>query len=420
MADNNNDLQEAYKAYQAYKAYKAYKAQRNPAAPEKQSYVQTAIQNMGGANVANGNEPAQDMLNDPEGTKAQAKLGVGLAMGAATPAIEAGGLAGPAIRAVVNGGEAGLQKYFSNIVDNKSDPTEGVGGNALLGGLVSSGADAAGAGMSRLADKAMLRAVGLTKYLKGMGNKLADMGIWGTKEGMANSVSEKLAEKEGQLKDLVSGLQGNVSGKDMADAIMQKGQEGSQLVTRSGRTLNGLSGDLDQVKQAAGQFDPSVIGAEGPVEQLSPDDLLDLKRQGEMLGYTNSGSPATSTQAGIGRAIANKSRSSLADMSNDDTRKILGDEQALTLAQKSLGKPETLSKLPIGFGEISGAGVGRVLGGEPGAMLGLGINEASRFPLINSLFGQAMQKGANASSAVANPAVLQSLFGAGNASSSGQ
>lgn len=94
----------------------------------------------GGSNPLN--QPADSMLADPEGTKMQAKIGAGLALGAiAGPMAEGAGFLS---RAGVNAGAAGIQKLFSNQVDQKSDPTEGVIGNTAVGGGLSVGADALG------------------------------------------------------------------------------------------------------------------------------------------------------------------------------------------------------------------------------------------------------------------------------------
>lgn len=225
-------------------------------------------------------------------------------------------------------------------------------------GTIASGAGEVG---NKMSDNLMKVATGIRKAPEGVGNTLAKQGLWGTQERMLNQVEQKLPEEERSLQELVSGFNGDIDQTPIAEAILEKGKK---FVSPSGITLDSVKPDLNKVTEAAGQFDPQLIGRQGPVAKVTPGDLLSLKRQGDWAGYTASGNPAAATDAEIGRAVANKARGMLNDMSGGETANILKREQALLLAKKAMDKDPTthlsiggkllFSKIPSIIGSTAG------------------------------------------------------------------
>lgn len=293
-------------------------------------------------------------------------------------------------KASTNAGSAGLQKYLSNLVNGDSDRTQGVGGAMALGGGGSLALDGIAAGTGKLADWLQQAAAGMTKYKPGIGTNLINQGVWGTKNSMANQVADMLPAKEQEVQQAVAGIKGNADAQDIGDAISNVGNKFKMPST--GGVSPGMDSYAQKVNDAADAYQSMGEGGE-----LTPQDLLSAKRQGDWLGYTNSGTPATSLEAEIGQAQADKARSLLSDMSEGETARKLADEQALILAKKSLTKPDSIP---------NGLGAKAIFMKAPGQSL------------FGSMAAQGLQKGVAApAGAVADPALMQTLFGISNSSS---
>jgi len=315
------------------------------------------------------------------------KMGVTPVGGLAALSTDGLGVVG---KASMNAGGAGLQKYLSNLISGNSDRTQGVGGAMALGGGSSLTADGLSAGAGKLADWLQQAASGMTKYRPGIGTNLINQGVWGTKNGMANQVSEMLPAKEQEVQQAVAGIKGNADAQGIGDAISRVGNKFN--LPSTGGVAPGMEPYAQKVSDAAGAYQSMGEGGE-----LTPQDLLTAKRQGDWLGYTNSGTPATSLEAEIGQAQADKARSMLSDMSEGETARKLADEQALILAKKALTKPDAIP---------NGLGAKAIFMKAPGQSL------------FGSMAAQGLQKGVAApAGAVSDPALMQTLFGLSNASS---
>jgi hypothetical protein len=327
-----------------------------------------------------GQMTARAAQDNPSANEGFAKVGTGLALGGAGGAMAEG--AGMAGRAAINAGASGLQKYFGNMMDGSKDPTQGVLGSAALGGAASAGLDSVSGGASKISDWLMQKAVGMKKYMPGVGNNLVDQGVWGTKSGMAEQVPDLLAKEEGKLQDTVQGLTGTVNSKEIADAISNKAQQFTLPSTGQASPFSEL--ELQKVRDLADKT--SKMG------DLSASDLLALKRQGDYQAFTASGNPASSTDADLARTGANAARTALKEMSPDAANALLN-ERSLIMAKKGLDKPDSL-----GSGTLSSLFFGKA----PGTSIG------------GSVAAQALQKGVSTpAGALADPKVLQGLFGLG-------
>lgn len=255
---------------------------------------------------------------------------------------------------------------------------------AAMGGALSVGGDALSGASGKVADYLAQKAVGMRKYIPGVGNDLNDLNVWGTRKGMAGDVPDKLAQQEGKLQDLAASLKGNVNSKDLSDAVSQHAK---RFQLASGEVPLNVKPEMDKVRATA----EGLSGLNGG--QLGAEDLIRLKRQGDYLGYAASGNPATSLEADLGRAQADQARKSLSDLSQgqDETvPEILRKEKALILANKALDKPDVIHQ---------GVGSSLFFGKVPGQAL------------LGSTAAQAAQKlGAPAGNAISNPLILQSAI----------
>lgn len=396
MPQNNpdSDIQDAY---EAFKAYKAFKAQQSKVAPdaadqaaqgEKPNAQPVSLVNNKNfpSSYSMGGMPAQAAQDNPEANKAFAKVGTGLAVGGLGALATEGmsGAVGLAARTAANAGGSGLQQYFGNLMDNKP-ATKGVGDAAMLGGGMSLGLEGAGALAGKFGDWAMQKSMATrgAKNYPGQGTALADAGVWGTKNMMANQVTRKLGDEEKNLKGIVGNLGGTYDSEPIAEGIMNRSQR-FELPSTPGEAAPNMEGYLQKVKDAAESFRSQGEGGE-----LTPQDLLAIKRQGDWLGYSNSGNPATSLEAELGRAQGDEARSILSNISDEATKNSLAKEQVLIRAKTQLDKPDTLSAGPMSlFSKMPGQGLIGSTGGQLGVKTGQGL------------------------STIANPAVLQGLFGA--------
>lgn len=302
------------------------------------------------------------------------------------PVISGAGEAGGAIASGIATGSAlprgalslaaqGLGTGFAQKPEGE-DSLEARAGNAGTMGMVSTALGGAGKAMSasgnKLADWLMQKSVGMRKNIPGAGVRLVDQGVGGTKGMMQSQVSDKLPEAEARLQALLQGAPGKASADELSSAIAARGK---RFQLPSGEVPGNVAKDFESVQQAAGDIRKLGGG------QLSPQDLLSLKRQGDYVGYTASGNPATSLQAELGQTQADKAREMLSRMTEGASANALADEQALIMARKGLDRPESLGagmslrdaiygKIPGSAPVLSGgAHASRKLVGKPGEKL---------------------------------------------------
>lgn len=271
--------------------------------------------------------PGMQGLGKVLGTGTAAGLG-GMGAGALMP--KAAGLAAGLGRTAINGLAGGAQGALQA-------PGEGEtrSGNALRGaslGTLLGGAGEALSGIgSKVADKAMQYAVGMRKFIPGAGNRLVNQGLMGTKDALEGQVGRKLPEVESQVQDLVQSMPNKTPASELADSVSKVG---NKFKLSDGTIPDNVQPYADKVRSAAEGI--NKLGDRSAV------DLLKLKRQGDYLGYTASGNPATSLEAELGQAQGDKARELLSSMSSGQTADKLADEQALILAKKALQKPESI------------------------------------------------------------------------------
>jgi len=141
-------------------------------------------------------------------------FGTNLAMQAAVPSIKSvpkRALMGAAQGAAYNPGDK--EGEFNPIqFDERLN-------QAIAGGLLM-GATAVPSEIGRKGgDRLMQKAVGRTKYTPGVGEELANEGIWGTREQMKNQVNKKAGKIANKTSQLAKNYQGTISAQPIADEV---------------------------------------------------------------------------------------------------------------------------------------------------------------------------------------------------------
>lgn len=384
MDQNDPDYQE----YQQYLEYQKHLASTSESRP----YESPGVAPENGA-VSN----TIDRIKDPEQWK---RLGHSMLSGdKSSPVVEGtapvaapvGSLGAVGRLATYLAGSAprriGVNTAIGAVRGAMKEPAEGetrlgnAGSEAALSGGLAAGGEAIGSGSSKVADWLMQKASGMKKYIPGVGTRLVDQGLAGTKSMMANQVDEALPEAEKKVQGIVKGIPENIEPHSLKDAIMR---QGDRFKLSTGEVPSNVKPYMDKVRHTAESFSDLTGG------KMSAEDLLRIKRQGDWLGYSASGNPATSLEADMGRAQADEARNLLSGLSGGASKEALADEQALLLAKKGLNKPESIH---------SGIGSQAIFGKVPGESL------------FGSVGAQALQKGVSpAAKTAANPLALQGLL----------
>lgn len=248
-------------------------------------------------------------------------------------------------------GAAGLKSFFGRMgtstglgatagaIQSAPDTTTRLKNAALgaaKGAAFGLGGEALNTGSNFLADRLELGATG-SKGGPGEGNRLVDMGIRGSRQTMSDQIPPALDSEEKELQGLLAVTQGTGSSKDMADQVRQENMR--RFIRPSGNVNPNLQPEVDQVRQFS-----SNLEANGP--ELSPQDLLAAKREGEWPGYTASGTKAQTLEGMMGRSQANYARDRLDTLTKGQSSDKLANQQALINGGKALGKEPTEGLIP--------------------------------------------------------------------------
>lgn len=272
--------------------------------------------------------------------------------------------------------------------------------NGALAGILGKGVQAAGKWGQGAADSLMQKAVGIRNKVPGFGTELLDQGIAGTRGGMTNQVSKKIAERGADLSNEVSSMGGEVD----LNPIIQKLQEKSGSYKIAGQVPPNMQSTADNYDKLA-----EFLGNKG---SLSPKDLLKFKQQQGDAAYLMSGNPSQSDAAQAARTAMAESGNALKDayakqngLENPDKISELNKTlEALYKAKSGLKRGESLS----GIAQYGGlAGLGALLGGAPGAV-GMA---AAKSPVAQSITAKALNTAGKAGSEISpEVARLLSLF----------
>lgn len=147
-----------------------------------------------------------------------------------------------------------------------------------IGKLLGKAADYTGA--SKLPDWLMQKAVGMKKYIPGVGQELVDQGIMGPAALMKSQVKGKLGSTGQQIGQSVNEIPGNISHAPVAEELSQLK---SQYTTPSGVTSSAMAPNLDKVTHRALEV---AMRPDAPANEL-----FGFKQLAQKEGYNKLGDP---------------------------------------------------------------------------------------------------------------------------------
>lgn len=330
-------------------------------------------------------------------------------------------------------GRLGVQAGTTGFVANPGDK-EGEAGelqllerakNAGISTIAGLGLGAFGEGVqsqgSKLADWLMLKAVGQTKHLKGVGNTLVDEGIRGSEDTMKRQVADKIAQRGKELDAAVESIPGHVDNRVIADKISKKAKG---YINNDGSVSKAAQGKVDDVVERVDDIASRKL-------QSYPD-ALQSKRVSAREGYRD-GEPRAAWKSELAQAETSAYGDAIERgyaAKNPDKANIVSDSNrklsALYGGQRGLDKDPTLRKgLPLttamaiqagtslgsaGLGGAMGYGSGGWEGAGKGALGGLGLALAARNPYVQSNAAHLATKAGGAAEKLVDPKTMQALF----------
>ncbi len=330
--------------------------------------------------------------------------GVGnIGLGAATMAIPGGFPA-----RVMAGGALGA---YESPGDNLSlaDEIKARSDNFARGAGITAGLGAVGSGLSKLGDWGMQRAVGMKSYIPGMGNRIADEGLIGTKgmmkaqiDGAENpsiidraleklGITNKMNAREAEINAVLPKVKGTVRSADLESPVSKMGAD---LVPKNPnlpidpRNMPFVNAAEERAKYIVNRGD------------LDPVDALDVFRKSDKAAY-DPGISMERFQRGMAKAETGAGRESLKNLADQQglpgLRNNLSSEQALINAREGLTREEPVLETLVKHGRrgLIGGGIGAAFGhGYPGMVAGAaGAEVASSAPFLSTL-GQLGTQGA--------------------------
>lgn len=234
-------------------------------------------------------------------------------------------------------------------------------------------------GVSSVGDRLMQKAVGLKKYIPGVGDSLVEQGVGGTKGMMQGQIASGLEEQGGRLQDAVSSIPGKI---DNSEVAQQVSDVANKYRTSLGRVPEAVQGEMGLVNKTA-----QDIGNRG---MTSPQEALDFKRIAQQVGYKQ-GEPlsklasqlAQKESSGYGSALENAYQQSAGEGAPNVVADANEKLSALLRGKKGLNAPESLSSSGLagvlGKDAVAG-GIGALVGGPVGATAGVVARHALSSP----------------------------------------
>lgn len=231
--------------------------------------------------------------------------------------------------------------------------------NAGKGAAVSLGLGLAGKGLAKAGDYAMQKAVGAKEYISGLGNRMADEGLIGTKGMMRKQIENKLPLRERDLTAAIQSMQQKPISNAAAEAALRTkasgympkiGPEGPMPIPTPDAPF--VNSALTRAEEAATQR-----------PELFPETMLDTARKIAKPAYNpQTGTPLTKFEHELSQAEAGAMKEQLKKAAEAQgipaVREALAKEEALLKARRALGQKETLPEILMRLGPRFGLGTG--------------------------------------------------------------
>lgn len=307
---------------------------------------------------------------------------------------------------------AGSALGFFEKPEGTIDISEDLAARAKNAGTAGAATLTLGAGgkiLGKAGDYAMQKAVGAKELIPGMGTRIANEGLIGTKGMMRRQIerpegvepglmgkitdfmglTNKLPAREKALQAQIPKMKGQISSNPSVDAISS---EGSKLVPRNPAI------PISSGNQAAVEAAEKRALEAGSRGNLSPDDALDVARKIDRAAYDNA-IPSGRFAKKLDRADSGAIRGELKNQADKQglpkVRELLGREQALISARQSLESPEPMMNqlFRVGLGAGLGGGATYYATENPYASL---LAAGAMTPAGLSTIGQLGTKGSQA------------------------
>lgn len=247
--------------------------------------------------------------------------------------------------------------------------------------LVSGLAKGAAKGTKKAADYLMQRAVGLKKYDPGMGTKLIEQGIRGTKGQMASKIDDAMKIAESEAGKALDTLGPNAIGPENVSASLYR--DAQKLIAPDGSIAPSDMDKYNALMHRAGQILEE--------EAKSPQATRFLRSRLQAGSRAKSGEAKAALDAQLAQAEA-KARTmalerNIAEESPEafaQWRSAMEKERALLEAGKALDKPESVAAALKPVGTI----IGGTVGGVPGAVTGWALEQ----PITQSYLATGLHK----------------------------
>lgn len=300
---------------------------------------------------------------------------------------------GPATPSPTDEMKQTIKDPFSTLTPGQKKITDGIMSGGV-GDVATLGGEMLQKPASALGDFLMQKAVGIKKFIPGVGKTLGEEGLIGTKSMMAKQAEKGLAQRGKEIGDLTSSIP-EVSTDTPSQAVLDKAQK---LVQRDGyispqdrpqyRNLSRLSDDI-----AARGGDEGVVT--GSVAQNARANAGTRAREAgayrDNPAQTLKAKAASTEQYGWSQAL----KDAYAKMNPENPQALSQADSAysaLSRADSAMSKqPSALSQfLNVGARTGIGASIGGAVGGKDGAEAGSVIGLAAGTPLVKSLAGRAL------------------------------
>lgn len=309
---------------------------------------------------------AQSQMNSPKamtigGGAANAVTGLGTTIL---------GPAGLPAALMMGGAQGGLEKPEGNLplIQDLSER----GGNAAKAAALTLGLHGGAKILTKGGDWAMQKAVGAKDYIEGMGNRMANEGLWGTKGMMRSQIDRpegvnpgligkitdylrmtgKLPAREASLDKIMPQVQGKISVVPSVDAISREGA----LLTPKNPGIPISSGNEEAVRQIEKRaLEATARGSQNPIDSLDVARKIDRAAHDTVV-------PAGKLAKKLDRLDSGALRGELKNEAErqglPEVRNLLGSEQALIHAKDALGGKQSLAdasmKLAPRVGAVAG------------------------------------------------------------------
>lgn len=225
-------------------------------------------------------------------------------------------------------------------------------------------------GLSSIPDKIMQAAVGMKKYIPGIGDNLMEQGVVGTKSMMQNQISNKL-QQEAINKDAILGsMSGRIDSGQISNKVKQMADKFSVdgVVPANVRPQTDVIYNTAQDIASRGMVSPRQAGKYAQIAG-------NIGYQGDKPVERLAGQVARTENTGYRQALENQYTNEFGDQVPNQVQDVYSKLEALVKGKQGLSRPSTIGITPQGGVSLPSL-KGLLLGGSTGSVTAHGLNKA--------------------------------------------